>query len=98
MNKITLFKWIAASEGISYLVLLVIAMPMKYMFDKPWLVQQVGMLHGVLFVAYIVAVLMWRKELGFGFKGTVIALLLSLIPFGTFYAYRPKKQTLQASA
>lgn len=95
MNKITLFKWIAASEGVSYLLLLGIAMPLKYMFDKPWLTQQVGMLHGVLFVAYILAVLMWRKDLGFGFKETIIALLLSLIPFGTFYAYRDKKESRQ---
>ena len=88
MNKVKWFKWISGSEGVSYLLLLLIAMPLKYMFDKPWLTQQIGMLHGILFVSYVGAVLLWRKALNFGVKQTLVALFLSLIPFGTFYVNR----------
>jgi integral membrane protein len=85
MSKVNGFRWIANLEGISFLVLLIIAMPLKYLFDSPWMVQQVGMAHGVLFVAYVVAVLFVRKELGWNIKQTLLALALSFVPFGTFY-------------
>ncbi len=85
MSKVNGFRWIANLEGISFLVLLIIAMPLKYLFDSPWMVQQVGMAHGVLFVAYVVAVLFVRKELGWNVKQTLLALALSFVPFGTFY-------------
>ena len=85
MSKVNGFRWIANLEGISFLVLLIIAMPLKDLFDSPWMVQQVGMAHGVLFVAYVVAVLFVRKELGWNVKQTLLALALSFVPFGTFY-------------
>ena len=47
------FKWVARAEGISFLVLLFAAMPLKYIWDDPSWVRVVGMAHGVLFVAYI---------------------------------------------
>lgn len=85
MSKVNGFRWIANLEGISFLVLLFIAMPLKYIWDKPWMVQQVGMAHGVLFVAYIIAVLMVKKVLGWNIKQTMLAFALSFVPFGTFY-------------
>ena len=85
MNKITAFRWIANLEGISFLVLILIAMPLKYIWDKPWMVQQVGMAHGVLFVAYVIAVIVVKRELGWNVGQTLLALLLSFVPFGTFY-------------
>lgn len=85
MNKLTGFRWIANLEGISFLVLLLIAMPLKYIWQQPWLVQQVGMAHGVLFVGYIIAVLAVRKELSWTNKQTLLAMFLSFVPFGTFY-------------
>lgn len=85
MNKIVAFKWIASAEGISFLLLLAIAMPLKYLYQQPWLTQQLGMAHGILFVAYVYAVLAWRRSFGWNLKKTLLALLLSCIPFGTFY-------------
>ena len=85
MNKLVWFRWIANLEGISFLVLLLIAMPLKYIWQQPWLVQQVGMAHGVLFVGYIIAVLAVRKELSWTNKQTLLAMFLSFVPFGTFY-------------
>jgi integral membrane protein len=85
MNKLTAFRWIANLEGISFLLLLLIAMPLKYIWQQPWLTQQVGMAHGVLFVGYIIAVLAVRKELAWSNKQVMLAMFLSFVPFGTFY-------------
>ena len=79
------FRKTAFIEGISYLVLLFIAMPLKYIWNKPWMVEQVGMAHGVLFVGYVIAVFVVRKTLSWNLKQTFIALALSFVPFGTFY-------------
>jgi integral membrane protein len=75
-------------EGYSYLILLLIAMPLKYQFDMPQPVKIFGMVHGVLFVLFMlsIAALLWTKKLSF--KGAFSAFFLSLIPFGTFYLGR----------
>src|SRR5687768_17616667 len=80
MNKLVWFRWIANLEGVSFLVLLLIAMPLKYIWQQPWLVQQVGMAHGILFVGYIIAVLAVRKELSWTNKQTLLAMFLSFVP------------------
>lgn len=84
-KSIKRLKIIALLEGISFLVLLFIAMPLKYMADEPWLVKQVGMAHGVLFVLYVILVIEVKLALDWSLKKTAIALGASLIPFGTFY-------------
>ncbi|UOY92952.1 DUF3817 domain-containing protein [Ectobacillus sp. JY-23] len=72
-------------EGISYLLLLGIAMPLKYLADIPMAVTIVGALHGLLFVLFILALLhvmlihRWSILKGF------MAFVSSIIPFGTFY-------------
>ena len=53
MNIQTL-RVVGLLEGLSFLLLLFIAMPMKYMFDNPVLVKYVGMGHGVLFILFLI--------------------------------------------
>lgn len=53
-NQVKFFKWISILEGISFLLLLFIAMPLKYLFEMPEMVKQVGMAHGILFIAYVI--------------------------------------------
>lgn len=74
------------TEGISFLVLLFIAMPLKYMADMPEWVRVTGMIHGVLFIWYVGAVLWARVSPGMSWRHTLIALIASVLPFGTFYA------------
>jgi len=76
----------ALVEGISYLLLLFIAMPIKYWAGIEEPVRVVGMAHGALFVWYVLAVLAAKMEFKLSFKDTALALLASLLPFGTFYA------------
>lgn len=84
-SRIKQFLNIGKIEGYSYLVLLFIAMPLKYGFNLPEAVKIVGLLHGVLFVAFMYQILMMLIEKQFNFMGAVKAFLLSIVPFGTFY-------------
>ena len=79
------FRWIALIEGVSYIILLFIAMPLKYGFNLPQTVQVVGMAHGVLFVAYVIFLfIVWREE-HWTLGKAALAFAMSLVPFGTFW-------------
>ena len=87
-NKIKVlknFKIIAIAEGISFLVLLLVAMPLKYMMQIPEPVKYVGWAHGVLFVLYGVLLLQFFIVVKWSFIKTLVAFLVSFIPFGTFW-------------
>ena len=71
-------------EGVSFLVLLGIAMPLKYFADWPKAVSVVGMAHGVLFVLYVLAALQAALEYGWTWKRTAVVLLASVLPAGPF--------------
>jgi integral membrane protein len=77
---------IAFLEGISFLVLLGIAMPLKYMASYPGPVRVVGMIHGVLFIGYVIFLALTYFELRWSFWKALLAFVASLVPFGTFYA------------
>lgn len=85
-NSLNALRLVALLEGISFLVLLGIAMPLKYYFDKPDAVKIVGMAHGVLFVLYTVNLLIVHLKFKWSFGRTLGAFIASFIPFGTFYA------------
>src|SRR5688572_29463477 len=75
-------------EGISYLVLLGIAMPLKYGMGIPEPNYLIGMAHGVLFIAYIILVLVVANQKRWKFSVIAWALIASLLPFATFIADR----------
>ena len=84
-------------EGISFLVLLGIAMPLKYMAGEPAAVRVVGMAHGILFLAYALAVVHAHLEYGWTLKRSFLLMVASLLPFGPFLADRKLLRGLQAS-
>lgn len=88
-------------EGVSFLVLLFIAMPLKYIFDMPETNMVVGMAHGVLFVLYIFGVIQATIDLSWNFKKIAFAVVASVIPFGTFYAdaklFKPEQEAQKNS-
>ncbi|WP_345245028.1 DUF3817 domain-containing protein [Nibrella saemangeumensis] len=90
------FRLIALLEGISYLVLLGIAMPLKYWAGIPEVVKVVGWAHGVLFVAYLVTLLGAAIDRRWSFGRVVFAFIASLVPFGTFYLDKQLKREEQA--
>lgn len=75
-------------EGVSFLVLLFIAMPLKYFFDMPLAVRIVGSIHGVLFIAYVILLAAVYFKFKLAFSKSIILFLLSLLPFGTFYLHK----------
>jgi integral membrane protein len=78
-------------EGVSYLLLLFIAMPIKYYFGMPMAVKIVGMAHGVLFVAYCLLLAPCMKKFDWKLSFGIYLFLATLIPFGTFVTDRKLK-------
>ncbi len=78
------FRLVAISEGISFIVLLFIAMPLKYIAGLPEAVKYVGWAHGLLFMLYILALITVKINLNWDFEKTAVAFIASLLPFGTF--------------
>jgi integral membrane protein len=69
-------------EGISYLALLFVAMPLKYFADLPDAVRVVGAIHGILFVWFIYAAYRAKVEAGWSFVRFAMLCATSLVPFG----------------
>lgn len=76
------FKTIGLLEAISYLCLLLIAMPLKYIWGIEEAVKYTGWAHGVLFVAYVVAMLFTGVKFKWSAKLYIFAFIASLLPFG----------------
>lgn len=85
---------VGLGEGVSFIVLLGIAMPLKYFAGMPVAVKITGSIHGVLFVGYTIALLQAKFANGFSNKKTLIAFLLSFLPFGTFFLKRFLKKEI----
>ncbi|WP_204345114.1 DUF3817 domain-containing protein [Psychroserpens algicola] len=84
-SLINSFRIIALLEGVSYILLLFIATPIKYFGDEPMYVKLLGMPHGILFLAYIVLAIVVGQEFKWNTRTLLIVLAASVIPFGTFY-------------
>ena len=82
---LNIFRITALLEGVSYILLLFIATPIKYFLDNPTYVKWLGMPHGLLFMLYVVLAFMLKKEMNWSAKTFRTILLASIIPFGTFY-------------
>lgn len=83
---LSLLRVIGFLEGISYLVLLGVAMPLKYAYSLPKPTYYIGMAHGVLFVAYLILCLIVALKYKWNFKTLFLAGIASLFPFATFVA------------
>lgn len=97
--KVRNLRIVGIAEGISFLVLLLIAMPLKYYMGMPLAVKYVGWAHGVLFIAYVIAVFLAIKAMRWNWFSVLVALGASLLPFGTFVLDKElkKRQAVLAS-
>ncbi len=77
-----MFKLIAYAEVTSYLLLLLVAVPLKYLADQPLGVKIIGPIHGVLFVAYCFMVIRRSNEEGWSLKRTMWGLFAGILPLG----------------
>ncbi len=85
-NLLGTFRTIAFLEGLSFVLLLGVAMPLKYIYDQPQAVSVIGMIHGLLFMIYTYLLIPLRKEYAWSIQETGLAFLASLLPLGTFVA------------
>ncbi len=77
---------LAYLEGFSFILLIGIGMPLKYLYETPKPNLYIGMIHGILFIAYCAWVIIVKSERQWSMTKTFWALLASLLPFGTFVA------------
>ena len=85
-TKVGRLRIVGMLEGISLLVLVFIAVPMKYAFDNPEGSRIIGPVHGVLFLLFVFNTLSVGVEQNWKFKTTTWKVLLAcVVPFGTFY-------------
>ena len=71
-------------EGLSFLLLLFIAMPVKYIMDNPILVKYIGMGHGVLFVLFLIVLFTVCEKQKWSLGMFIMGLIASIVPFGPF--------------
>ncbi len=88
MSEMKKFRLINKIEGYSYLVLVFVAMPLKYIFGYAIATKVFGMVHGVLFIAFVYQLVVAAKSVPFTKKETLLYFIASLIPFGSFYTDR----------
>lgn len=98
MNELKQFRWVALLEGLSFVLLLFVAMPLKYWAGMPLAVRIVGSVHGLLFVAFLGALFRVALERDWPARRWGLALLSSLVPFGTFVFDRSLRRELLEAA
>lgn len=91
------FRLIGILEGISYVVLLFVAMPLKYFANMPNAVKYVGWAHGVLFVAFGLFLIKVWEQYKWSFGKATLAFIASLVPFGTFWLDKQLKKEYPSS-
>lgn len=91
MSSLSIFRKVAVAEGISYLLLLFVAMPLKYFANMPLAVKYTGWAHGLLFVLYAAFLIMAWMEQKWKFSKAVLIFLASLLPFMPFVVDRKLK-------
>jgi len=94
---LTPFRITAILEGISYLMLFAISMPLKYWADIREPNIYIGYAHGVLFIAYILLAFVFWMERKWTIKRLFVLILASLLPFGTFYMDRKYLRPLRSA-
>ncbi len=93
LKPLQLLRKTGIAEGVSFLVLLLIAMPLKYIFDFPLAVKYVGWVHGFLFIAYVSLAFFVKETYNWPFKKFLLAFIAAWLPLGTFiYDKQLKKE------
>lgn len=89
---LNLYRKTALIEGISYLILLFIAMPLKYIFNIPEAVKYFGWIHGLLFIVFAVILLTAAIQYKWSLKRVIIYFIGSVLPFVPFYLDKKLKK------
>jgi len=96
MRDIQWLRKVGLAEGVSFIILLCIAMPLKYMYNMPLAVKYTGWAHGVLFVGYIGIAYYVKIVRQQPFIKLIYAVVAALVPFGTFIYDKQLKKEMDA--
>ncbi|MBU1658880.1 DUF3817 domain-containing protein [bacterium] len=90
-DSVKKFRIMGIIEGYSYIILLFIAMPMKYILGYSIAVKIVGMTHGILFIAFCILLIAAWKKTNWSLRESALFFIASLLPFGTFFTDKKVK-------
>ena len=94
MYKLKNFMIINNIEGYSYLILLFVAMPLKYIYGYAFATKVAGMIHGILFSIFVYQLLKLKDTNKLEIKELILFFILSLIPFGSYHTDKKCKKKL----
>ena len=98
MKKLSWLRKAGIAEGISFLVLLCIAMPLKYLLHQPMAVKIFGWAHGMLFVSFLFFAWEVKTDRNKSLKWFATAFLAAIIPTGTFFFDKKLKEAERVSS
>lgn len=84
MSSVARLRLVGVLEGISFLLLLFVAMPLKYFADMPMAVRITGSAHGLLFCAFVYVLFTTATEHDWPLRKSALAFVASIVPFGPF--------------
>jgi integral membrane protein len=84
ISELRQLRLVAFSEGLSFVLLLFVAMPLKHVWGLPLAVRIVGSIHGALFLIFLVALFRAAAEREWPLRRSLLAFVSSIVPFGTF--------------
>lgn len=93
-SPLGIFRVVSLAEGISYILLMFIAMPMKYMAGKPLMVSVFGSIHGGLFVFFMIALIYAAMDRDWRLPRVLVCFIASILPFGAFVLERSLKREM----
>jgi len=94
VTELRQLRLIAFLEGLSFVMLLFVAMPLKYLADLPIAVRIVGSVHGILFLIFVAVLYNTAGERRWPLHRSALAFVSSLIPFGTFVLNRSLRREM----
>jgi integral membrane protein len=95
MTALHQFRLVALLEGVSFLALLFIAMPLKYLAGLPLAVRVVGSVHGLLFLLFMAALYRAASERGWPPGRSLLAFVSAIVPFGTILFDRSLRREME---
>ena len=99
MNLVAVLRTAGICEGLSWLVLLFVAMPLKYVWGYPMAVRVVGTIHGGLFVVFVLLLAVVHLTRSWPIARSALVFLAALLPFGfLFIDRRLREATPESSA
>lgn len=94
MTALEIFRKVSLVEGVSAILLFLVAMPLKYLANMPQAVKVVGMIHGVLFLVFLLALLFVSVKDKWPLSKALIGFVAGNLPFGAFwFEHRLRKES-----